>query len=86
MYRAAARLIAEFPDRVLFGTDAFPPARDHYELHVRALETADEHFAYSTDPDDPAPQGRWRISGLALDPRLLPALYAENARRLIDFG
>jgi predicted TIM-barrel fold metal-dependent hydrolase len=84
--RAAARLIAEHPDRVLFGTDAFPPARAHYELHVRALETADEHFPYSPDPDDPTPQGRWRISGLALAPELLAALYAENARRLIDFG
>jgi predicted TIM-barrel fold metal-dependent hydrolase len=83
--RAAARLIAEFPDRVLFGTDAFPPTRADYELHVRALETADEHFAYSPDPDDPAPQGRWRISGLALAPELLAPLYAENARRLIDF-
>jgi predicted TIM-barrel fold metal-dependent hydrolase len=80
------RAAAAFPDRVLFGTDAFPPTREHYALHVRALETADEHFAYSPDPDDPAPQGRWRISGLALDPALLPALYAENARRLIAFG
>jgi predicted TIM-barrel fold metal-dependent hydrolase len=84
--RAAARFIAEFPDRVLFGTDGFPPARADYELHVRALETADEHFAYTPDPDDPGPQGRWRISGLALDPELLPAFYAGNARRLIDFG
>jgi predicted TIM-barrel fold metal-dependent hydrolase len=84
--RAAARFIAEFPDRVLFGTDAFPPARGDYELHVRALETADEHFAYSPDPDEPGGQGRWRISGLALEPQLLPALYAENARRLIAFA
>jgi predicted TIM-barrel fold metal-dependent hydrolase len=83
--RAAANLIADFPDRVLFGTDAFPPERAQYELHVRALETADEHFAYSPDPDDPAPQGRWRISGLALEPHLLPPLYTENARRLIAF-
>jgi predicted TIM-barrel fold metal-dependent hydrolase len=84
--RAAARFVAEFPDRVLFGTDRFPPDRADYELHVRALETADEHFAYTAEPDDPWPQGRWRISGLALDPELLPAFYAGNARRLIDFG
>ena len=35
---------------------------------ARFLETADEHFAYGPDPDDPTPQGRWRISGLELDP------------------
>ena len=83
--RAAAALIERFPDRVLFGTDAFPPERADYELHVRALETADEQFSYSTDPDDPWPQGRWQISGLALDAQHLPALYADNARRLIRF-
>jgi predicted TIM-barrel fold metal-dependent hydrolase len=83
--RAAAALIARFPDRVLFGTDAFPPTSDMYALHVRALETADEHFAYDPNPDDPAPQGRWRISGLDLPPEILAAVYAGNARRLIDF-
>jgi amidohydrolase family protein len=83
--RAAARLVADFPDRVLFGTDVFPPTAAAYEVHVRALETADEHFAYGHDPGDPEPQGRWRISGLALPPDLLARVYTGNARRLIGF-
>ncbi|HEY6758920.1 MAG TPA: amidohydrolase family protein [Baekduia sp.] len=82
---AAAALIARFPDRVLFGTDAFPPTADMYALHVRALESADAGFAYSADPDDPAPQGDWTISGLALPPERLAPLYRDNARRLIAF-
>jgi hypothetical protein len=84
--RAAAALFGRFPDRVLFGTDAFPPSAHAYEVYVRALETADEHFPYGPDPDDPAPQGRWRISGLDLAPELLAGIYAGNARRLIRIG
>jgi predicted TIM-barrel fold metal-dependent hydrolase len=80
--RGTAALIARHPDRVLFGTDAFPPDRATYELHWRFLETADEHFAYTPDPDDPWPQGRWRISGLALGAEHLPAVYAGNAERV----
>ena len=83
--RAARELIARHPTRVLFGTDAFPPSASAYRLYFRALETADEHFAYGTEPDDPWPQGRWRISGLELPPPLLAAVYADNARRLIRF-
>jgi predicted TIM-barrel fold metal-dependent hydrolase len=83
--RAAAALITRFADRVLFGTDAFPVTAADYALYARALETADEHFAYGVDPDDPTPQGRWRISGLTLEPALLAAVYAGNARRLIAF-
>jgi predicted TIM-barrel fold metal-dependent hydrolase len=81
--RAAAAFITAHADRVLFGTDAFPPTAAVYELHVRALETADEHFAYGPEPDDPAPQGRWRISGLQLPAEVLRAVYADNARRLL---
>jgi hypothetical protein len=84
--RAARRLIERHPTRVLFGTDAFPPSARAYRLYFRALETADEHFAYGTEPDDPWPQGRWRISGLDLPPELLAAVYSENARRLIQIG
>jgi predicted TIM-barrel fold metal-dependent hydrolase len=83
---AAAALLERFPDRVLFGTDVFPPAGAVYDLHVRALETADAGFAYSPDPDDPAPQGRWTIDGLDLPAPVLTALYAENARKLITFA
>ena len=81
--RAAAALIRRFPDRVLLGTDSFPPSRASYLLHARFLETADEHFAYDEDGEWPPPQGRWHVSALDLEPALLPALYAGNARRLI---
>jgi predicted TIM-barrel fold metal-dependent hydrolase len=85
--RATAGLIARHPDRVLFGTDAFPPDRATYELHWRFLETADEHFAYTADPEDPWPQGRWRISGLDLPAEQLAAVYAGNAARIFpQFG
>lgn len=81
--RAARRLFVEHADRVLFGTDELPPRREAYELYFRFLETADEHFAYSPDPDNPWPQGRWRISGLDLPPETLAAVYRDNAARLL---
>ena len=79
--RAARALMTTHPDRVLFGTDDFPPNRDTYAIHFRFLETDDEHFPYS--PDEVPPQGRWAISGLGLPDDVLRAVYAENARRLI---
>jgi predicted TIM-barrel fold metal-dependent hydrolase len=84
--RAARRLLLRHPDRVLFGTDAFPPQRAMYERHFRFLETDDEYFPYGTDPDDPHPQGRWRISALDLPDDVLRAVYAGNARRILDSG
>jgi predicted TIM-barrel fold metal-dependent hydrolase len=81
--RAARRVFVEHADRVLFGTDAMPPQRAAYELYFRFLETADEHFAYSPDPDVPWPQGRWHISGLDLPRDVLAAIYRENARRVL---
>jgi predicted TIM-barrel fold metal-dependent hydrolase len=84
--RAARRLIERHPSRVLFGTDAFPPSARAYRLYFRALETADEHFAYGHEADDPWPQGRWRISGLDLPPDTLTAIYSSNAKRLIRIG
>ncbi len=80
--RRFRRLVEEFPDRVLFGTDAFPLTQEQLETHFRFLETADEHFSYA--PDEPVPpQGRWAISGADLPATLLPALYAGNARRVL---
>lgn len=79
--RAARALIERFPDRVLFGTDAFPPDPGTYAVHFRFLESADEHFAYSSD--EIPPQGRWAISGLDLADDVLRAVYAENAARVI---
>jgi predicted TIM-barrel fold metal-dependent hydrolase len=80
--RAARRLFLEHPDRILFGTDLFPPARQTYEFHFRFLETADEHFAYSAD--EPPPEGRWAISGLDLPDDVLRRISGENARRLVE--
>lgn len=79
--RAARDLLLAHADRVLFGTDAFPPDEATYRIHFRFLETADEHFAYSTE--DVPPQGRWTISGLDLPEEVLAAVYARNARRVI---
>jgi predicted TIM-barrel fold metal-dependent hydrolase len=79
--RRAQNLIARYADRVLFGSDAFPPSPEEYAIHFRFLETEDEHFAYS--PDEPPPQGRWRISGLGLPDEVLSLVYAGNAERLI---
>jgi predicted TIM-barrel fold metal-dependent hydrolase len=81
--RGARALIERHPDRVLFGTDWFPPDRASFELHFRFLETLDECFAYGPDPEDPWPQGRWSISALGLDGPTLDAVYAGNARRLL---
>ncbi|SEP73995.1 amidohydrolase family protein [Microlunatus flavus] len=80
--RRTARFVHEHPDQVLFGTDIFPTSAAAFRLHVRFLETADEAFAY--DPAGAVPsQGRWTVSGLDLDPALLPALYRDNARRFL---
>jgi hypothetical protein len=84
--RAARDLVLAHPTRVLFGTDAFPPDRATYELHFRFLETADEYFPYGTDPDDPHPQGAWRVSALDVPDDVLRAVYADNARRVLDLS
>ena len=80
--RRFRRFVEEFPDRVLFGTDAFPLSREQLETYFRFLETQDEHFPYA--PGEPVPpQGRWAVSGADLPAHLLPALYAGNARRVL---
>ncbi len=80
--RRVAALVARHPDRVLFGTDIYPATAEQYELHFRWLETADESFEYA--PGEPIPpQGRWAVSGLALPPEQLEAVYGGNARRIL---
>lgn len=79
--RASAALLRRHADRVLFGTDDFPPDPSVYRVHFRFLETEDEHFPYS--PEESPPQGRWAISGLGLSDDILGPVYAANARRLI---
>src|SRR3954471_24413437 len=83
--RATRDLIERYPDRFVFGTDAFPPDRAVYAVHRRFFETADESFPYDVDPEEPPSQGRWTISGLSLSDDALAALYAGTARRLL-FG
>ncbi len=80
--RAFARLVAAHPDRVLFGTDAYPPVADAYEVAFRFLETDDESFDYAPGEEVP-PQGRWQISGAALPADLLAGVYAGNAARVL---
>jgi predicted TIM-barrel fold metal-dependent hydrolase len=82
--RAFRRFVEAFPDRVLFGSDAFPPTPDPYRRYYRFLETSDDYFDYS-DEEVP-PQGRWAIHGCHLDGRLLEAVYSGNARRLLELA
>jgi predicted TIM-barrel fold metal-dependent hydrolase len=79
--RATRELILAHPDRVLFGIDEFPPARENYATYFRFLETADEHFAHSTE--EVPSMGRWAISGLDLPDEVLARVYAANALRLV---
>ena len=88
--RATRRFFDRYQDRVLFGTDTTPGrgtlAADSevdamYSIYFRFFETDDEYFDYS--PSAVPPQGRWRISGLALPDGILRKLYYENAERLL---
>ncbi len=80
--RRTAQLVAEHPDRVLFGTDIYPASDEQYRLHYRFLESTDESFEYA--PGEPyPPQGRWAVSAAAIDPSFLSALYRDNARRVL---
>jgi predicted TIM-barrel fold metal-dependent hydrolase len=83
--RAAARLIVKHRERVLFGTDSFPPAAPLYRRWYRFLESDDEHFSYSPYEGTP-PQGRWAISGLDLPADVLTAVYRTNARRVLGIA
>lgn len=80
--RRFRRLVEKYPDRVLFGTDAFPLDEPDLHTHFRFLETDDESFDYAAGEDIP-PQGRWAISGADIPRRMLSGLYADNARRVL---
>ncbi|MET0422376.1 MAG: amidohydrolase family protein [Actinoplanes sp.] len=80
--RATRRLILAHPDRVLFGSDAFPPTREAYEVYWRFLETEDECFPYAPGSPIP-PQGRWDIAAIGLPPDVLAQVYAANADRVL---
>jgi predicted TIM-barrel fold metal-dependent hydrolase len=79
--RATRELILAHPDRVLFGIDEFPPARENYAIYVRFLETHDEHFPHSSE--EVPLMGRWTISGLGLPDEVLAKVYSENALRIV---
>ncbi len=88
--RRARLFFDEFPDRIMFGTDATPngasvPQQDLtpalYQIYFRFLETLDEYFDYA--PADVPPQGRWRIYGIGLPDRALRLFYHDNAARLL---
>lgn len=80
--RATRDLILRHPDRVLFGSDEIPHTGATYPTHFRFLETEDESFPHTVDPDTVG-LGRWRISGLGLPSEVLAAVYGGNARRLV---
>jgi len=73
--RAAAKFLAKYKERVLFGTDM---ERDPgmYRAWWRLLETADEFIP-----------GRiwWRYYALELPPALLESIYRTNARRILNW-
>jgi predicted TIM-barrel fold metal-dependent hydrolase len=79
--RMARDLIVAHPDRVLFGIDEFPPARENYAIYFRFLETWDEHFPHSSE--EVPLMGRWAVSGLGLPDDVLRAVYRENALRIV---
>jgi predicted TIM-barrel fold metal-dependent hydrolase len=79
--RATRRLILKHPDRVLFGTDVFPPKADDYWRYLRFLGTDDEYFPYSGS--NPPGTGRWTISGIHLPDDVLGQVAGGNARRLL---
>jgi hypothetical protein len=80
--QATRRLVLRYPDRVLFGTDIFPPTSEDYAIHFRFLETDDEYFDYSTD--EIPPQGRWKIHGLKLPEDALQSVYSDNALKVLS--
>jgi predicted TIM-barrel fold metal-dependent hydrolase len=81
--RRFARLVEEFPARVLFGTDENPLISGQFEPYFRFLETTDEGFEYDLAFDIP-PTGRWLASGAGLRTAHLRAVYRDNARRILS--
>lgn len=74
--RAAAKFLAKYRDRVLFGTD-MGRAPEMYRAWWRLFETADEFM--------PSRQW-WPYYGLELAADALESLYRGNARRLMNWS
>jgi predicted TIM-barrel fold metal-dependent hydrolase len=73
--RSAAKFLAKYADRVLFGTD-MGMDKGMYQNWWRLLESADEHMV-----------GRvwWRYYGLDLPESLLESLYRGNAEKVLNW-
>ena len=73
--RAAAKFLAKYRNRVMFGTDMGRDKR-MFQAWWRLFESADEFMP-----------GRvwWRYSGLALPDNVLESLYRGNARKLLNW-
>jgi predicted TIM-barrel fold metal-dependent hydrolase len=80
--RRFAALIERHGDRVLFGTDCFPPDAESFGQYFRFVESTDEAFDYEPGAEVGS-QGRWTVSGLGLRPDQLLATYRDNARRVL---
>jgi len=79
--RAARRLVLKHPDRVVLGTDVFPPTASAYRRYLRFLSTDDENFPYSDS--NPPGTGRWRISAIDLPADVLTKVMRTNAERIV---
>lgn len=73
--RHAARFLARYKDRVLFGTDD-KLSEGMYASWWRFLETDDEYIPGSTG---------WRIYALALPGDVLEAIYRGTAKRILNW-
>jgi predicted TIM-barrel fold metal-dependent hydrolase len=73
--RAAAKFLARYGNRVMFGTD-MGREKSMYQSWWRLFESADEFMP-----------GRvwWRYYGLELPAPVLSSLYRDNARRLLNW-
>lgn len=75
--RRFRKLVQEFPERILFGTDFFADDVSPYIPYFRFLETEDEYFSYSSSGK--YEHGRWQIYGSGLEEELLKKIYYKNA-------
>lgn len=73
--RTAAKFLARYKDRVLFGTDQ-SLRKEMYEAWWRLYETGDEFM--------PGPSW-WRHYGLELPDSVLQPFYRDNAKRLMNW-
>jgi predicted TIM-barrel fold metal-dependent hydrolase len=76
---SARKLIIQYQDRVMFGTDTSPNA-EAYRVYWQFLETEDEYFDVSKSHHY---QGRWMVTALNLPPEVLEKVYYKNAMKLI---